>query len=280
MSKIKLVGLDLDGTLINDKKEVSWHTREVIERATKQGVVIVPATGRPFIGIPKEVLSLPVSYAVTANGAGVYRIASRERLYENCIPWEEAYRLLTMLKEYDVMGDCFIDGYGFGEEEKLEHSCQFAMSEETRKYIKATRKTVKDLPEYVKENRCQVEKITMNFKERDGILLWEKEIREEFAKNYTGYAVVKGMPTNLEVTAGTATKGNALLHLGGLLGIKQEEIMACGDSENDLEMLKAVGVGVAMGNAVPEILEAADYVTLTNREDGVAAAIEKFAIGD
>ena len=125
-----------------------------------------------------------------------------------------------------------------------------------------------------------VEKITVNFKEEKGVLLWEKEIRERLSEEFPGYAVVKGIPTNLEITVGGATKGNAILHLGELLGIKREEIMVCGDSQNDMEMIKAAGLGVAMGNAAPEVKEAADYITLTNEEDGVAAAIEKFVLSD
>ena len=125
-----------------------------------------------------------------------------------------------------------------------------------------------------------VEKITVNFKEKDGILLWEKEIRERLSKEFPDCAVVKGVPTNLEITDEQATKGNAILKLGELLGISREEIMVCGDSQNDMEMIKAAGLGVAMGNAMPEVKKAADYITLSNEEDGVAAAIEKFVIGD
>lgn len=279
MNRIKLVALDLDGTLLNEKKELSERNRKALERAASQGVIIVPATGRPLCGLQKAVLSLPAAYALTANGAAVYKLDTRERIYERCIPWEEALRLVRMIREYDVMGDCFIDGYGYGEEDRLCHVDQYAMSEEIRAYIKASRKWVSNLPDYIEKRRCKVEKMTVNFKEKDGVLLWEQEIRERMKKEFPDYEVVKGVPTNLEITVKAATKGLALLHLGELLGIKREEIMACGDSQNDVEMIKAAGLGVAMGNATPEALEAADYVTLTNDEDGVAAVMEKLVIG-
>lgn len=278
MSKIKLIGLDLDGTLFDEEKRLSERNRQAIERAVKAGAVVLPATGRPFTGLQDSVLSLPVSYALTANGAAVYRIADKKRIYEACIEWEEAVRILSMLQEYDVMGDSFIDGYGYGEEGRLLHSDLYAMPQVVRDYIKATRRQVKNLIAYIQENKCRVEKITVNFKEEKGILLWEREILERMAKEFSEYAVVKGMPTNLEITAGNATKGNAILHFGELLGIGREEIMACGDSQNDIEMIKKAGLGVAMGNAVEEVKEIADYVTLTNEEDGVAAAIEKFVL--
>lgn len=280
MGKIKLIGLDLDGTLLNDKKELSGRNRKAIERAAAQGVFIVPATGRPLVGLQAPVLSLPVKYALTANGAAVYKLTTKRRIYAAGIPREKALAILSMLQEYDVMEDCFMDGHGYGEKEKLLQSDLYAMPEVVRAYIKATRKQVENLSEYIRENDCMVEKITVNFKEKDGTLLWEKEIRERLSKEFPDCAVVKGVPTNLEITGEQATKGNAILKLGELLGISREEIMVCGDSQNDMEMIKAAGLGVAMGNAMPEVKKAADYITLSNEEDGVAAAIEKFVIGD
>ena len=86
------------------------------------------------------------------------------------------------------------------------------------------------------------------------------------------------MYNNLEINAEEATKGNALLWLADYLGIPREETMAFGDGENDISMLKAAGIGVAMGNASDQIKEAADEVTLTNDQDGVAAAIRNWVL--
>ena len=86
------------------------------------------------------------------------------------------------------------------------------------------------------------------------------------------------MGTNLEINAPGVNKGMGLIQLGRLLGIEREEIMACGDGNNDLMMLKEVGFGVAMANGADEVKEVADYITLSNEEDGVAAAIEKFVL--
>lgn len=280
MSNIKLIALDLDGTLFNDKKQLSDRNRQAIERAAKQGVIILPATGRPFAGLQESILSLPVSYALTANGAAIYRIADKKRVYDACFSWEEALRIIVMLQEYDVMEDCFIDGFGYSEKKKLADSDSYAMPEVVRAYIQATRRQVENLPVYIREKQCKIEKITVNFKEKDGILQWEKEIKERLQKEFPDCSVVKGIPTNQEITRGDADKGTGILKFGELLGIKQEEIMACGDSQNDLAMIKAAGLGVAMGNSTEEVKKAADYITLTNEEDGVAAAIEKFVIGE
>ena len=91
-------------------------------------------------------------------------------------------------------------------------------------------------------------------------------------------AVTSAMSLNIEINKKSADKGNGLIALGKILGIQKEEIMACGDASNDLAMMQKVGFVVAMGNAEPEIKAAADYVTLTNEENGVAYAIRKFAL--
>lgn len=132
MSKIKLIGLDLDGTLFDNQKQLSERNRQAIEAAVKQGAVILPATGRPIAGLPEVILSLPVSYALTANGAAIYRLSDRKRIYEACFSWEEAEKVVRMLQEYEVMEDCFIDGHGYSEEAKLSRNEEYCMSEVVR----------------------------------------------------------------------------------------------------------------------------------------------------
>ena len=91
-------------------------------------------------------------------------------------------------------------------------------------------------------------------------------------------SISDSMRTNLEINAPGVNKGMGLIQLGRLHGIEREEIMACGDGTNDLMMLKEVGFGVAMANGADEVKEVADYITMSNEEDGVAAAIEKFVL--
>ncbi|MEG1459329.1 MAG: HAD-IIB family hydrolase, partial [Acetivibrio sp.] len=147
-----------------------------------------------------------------------------------------------------------------------------------REYILKTRTTVENLSVFLKERQQNIQKMTINFRREEDGSLYGKEGVEKILSEYKELAVVSGMATNLEVTNARATKGNGLLILGELFGIKKEEIMACGDSGNDREMLKAVGLGVAMENSTNEVLEIADYITKSNEEDGVAHAIEKFVL--
>jgi len=102
---------------------------------------------------------------------------------------------------------------------------------------------------------------------------WEELARHEDLE------LVGSLRYNIEVNAAGVNKGTGLVNLGSRLGIKREEIMAFGDGDNDTVMLKEVGFGVAMANGEPQVKEAADYITLSNEEDGVAQAIERFVLG-
>ena len=107
----------------------------------------------------------------------------------------------------------------------------------------------------------------------------EKNVaNEELKETVENVEVTGALSNNIEVNANGIHKGNALLRLGELLGIERKEIMAFGDGKNDRKMLETVGIGVAMANSVPEVLEAADMVTVSNDDDGVAKVIEQYVL--
>ena len=99
--KIRMVGLDLDGTVFNNNKEITTHTRSVLKEAIHQGCIVLPATGRPEIGLPGAFLEIPgVEYALTSNGARIIRIPSGETVYEELIPWEAALQVIEVMKQW------------------------------------------------------------------------------------------------------------------------------------------------------------------------------------
>lgn len=278
---IKLIGLDLDGTVFDDEKRISKRTMSAIKKAIEQGIFIVPATGRPIIGVPNELMTLDgIKYVLTANGAAIYQLNPKQCIYHDCLEESVCAEIITALDKFDVMTDVFIDGMGYVQKDKQEQHMDYSMPKVIREYILATRKAVPNLKAFVIENKTPVEKLTVNFKTNsDGSLCYKEEVIEEL-KKFPQLAVVSGVTTNIEITKKTATKGNALLALGRQLGIEKEQIMACGDSGNDREMLEQVGFGVAMGNAAEDVKEAADYITKSNEEDGVAYVIEQFALSE
>jgi Cof subfamily protein (haloacid dehalogenase superfamily) len=132
---------------------------------------------------------------------------------------------------------------------------------------------VENVKATVIEMNSPVDKVNGQFRNAE-----DKKKSYELLNKVSGVVIVSSLGSNWEINAEGTDKGTAMLKLGELLGIRREEIMACGDGMNDIAMLKAVGLGVAMENAEPEVREAADYITTSNDEDGVAKAIEKFVL--
>ncbi len=270
---IKLVGLDIDGTLLNSHGQITPHTREVIVKCIESGCRVIPATGRPLLGIPDAFLQIPgVEYAVTANGASVVRVDSGEFILKYWLSREmveQAFRKTAGL--YRVF-DVFTEGSGYSQAENLAVAEEWA-PRNMAAYMRKSRRPVEDIEEFISQQQG-FEKCTMFFMSEE-----KRQKAREVLGQMGCFEVVASESNNLEISAKGVHKGIALLGLGELLGLEKNQVMACGDSENDLEMLRAVGLGVAMANAALEIRSQADVVTASNDEDGVALALERFVLG-
>jgi hypothetical protein len=272
MKKIKLIAVDMDGTLLNSKKECSKRTMETLKKAVEQGVFLVPATGRAINGFPHVLDELNLQYGIFCNGASCYQIQKKELIAKTHFTLDETLKLLEIAEKYSASHDVYADGWGYCEARYLDHFEEYASDVHIEQLIKNTRKRLDgSLQEFLIEHQMTVEKINMFFKD---VADREKAIREFEATGLT--QPVCSLFNNLEMGKLGVSKGTALLQIGEVLGIAPEEMMACGDAGNDLSMIKAAGIGVAMGNAMEEIKAVADYVTDTNDNDGVAKAIEKF----
>ena len=275
MKKIKMIGLDLDGTLLNDKKELTSHTREILTRAIDQGVTVLVATGRPVTGIPEVLRNFSgMRYALTSNGGRILDLQEDKILYANMLSYEMGAAILKIFGDYDTFKEIYFDGRGFVQADELLKVGEYLQNPAMADYIRTTRKGITSLWEKMEEmNGHEMDKIHALFKNQDERLEAKRRIME-----LGDLSISDSMGTNLEINAPGVNKGMGLIQLGRLLGIEREEIMACGDGNNDLMMLKEVGFGVAMANGADEVKEVADYITLSNEEDGVAAAIEKFVL--
>lgn len=272
--KIKMVGIDLDGTLLTTEKKITPYTKSVLKKALAQGVIVLVSTGRPLTAIPKEALDISgMKYAVTTNGARVMDIEKNETIYESTLKVEEALQLLEVMCEYDPILEIFIDGVSYSKKVTQEKAQEYLKDPHVIEYFMTTRIHVEDLKEMLRDNPATVEKVHGIFRNHE-----EAQAVYDGLKKIPNVVVVSSFGNNWEINKEGTDKGKALLRLGESLGIKREEIMACGDSMNDYEMIKAVGLGVAMANADEEIKMIADYITESNDEDGVAKAIERFAL--
>ena len=275
MNRIKMIGLDLDGTLLNEKKELTDHTRKVLEEAIRQGTVVVVATGRPVTGVPKELLEFPgMRYVLTSNGGRILDQKENRLLYDCPVPYETGVRILKIFEDYDTLKEIYFDGRGYVRQEELLRVERYITNPAMAEYIRSTRRGIPDLWEKMREMEGHgLDKV-------HGLFADLKE-REEAAKRIEelgNLEITASLGRNLEINAPGVDKGKGLLRLGEILGIRREEIMACGDGGNDLAMIRAAGLGVAMANAAEDVRQAADYITLSNEEEGVARAIEKFVL--
>lgn len=273
--RIRMIGLDMDGTLLTTEKELTEHTRGVLREAIDRGVVVLPATGRPLAGIPEEVLKFPgVRYAVASNGARIVDLKESRVLYEDLVPYETGRRVLEICSRYDSMLEIYYDGVGYAEEEKLKHLDEYVPRLPMARYIASSRRPVADVRSMHEERKAPTDKVQALFRTTEEC----KKAWKEVEKEIPDIEITGALSNNIEVNAKGVNKGRGLMILGELLGIRREEIMAVGDGSNDIVMLREAGLGVAMENATDEVKAAADVITLSNDQEGAAAAIEKYVL--
>lgn len=279
MKDIKLVALDLDGTLFDNSSRISERNLTAIRSITDKGIHVVISTGRPFEGIPfDQIKGTGINYAITANGSGIYEISTGKCLYENAMNEELVTPILNFLLTRDIHMDAFIGGKGYTPVQCVETAQKLTVPSSIKNYIITTRTRLDNILQFIHENQLKVQKMTLNFyPAADGTLIDRETVRKFLVSN-PSITTVCGGYNNLEFTRADANKGVGLRKLAEILGVNPDATMAIGDTENDLAIIEAAGIGVAMGNATDAVKARADYVTTTNTKDGVAAAIEHFIL--
>ena len=272
---IKLILLDLDGTLLRSDKTLSEENLRALEETAALGIEIVPASGRICSVMPEAVRALPfVRYAVGANGAEVYDMQEQQLLHRADIPLSLAQRVYDYLDTLPVIYDCYLDGVGYIDNAHFARLDEFITDPVVNRMVRSLRTPVESFRDFITARDHPLQKIQMYFKDLD------RRDRERAKLNslFPELTATSSLYNNIEMNIQSATKGAALRFLCRHLGLRREEVMAFGDMGNDLSMIQAAGLGVAMGNAHPQLLAAADYVTDTNDNDGVAKALEKLIL--
>ena len=277
MKEIKLIALDLDGTLFDNSGQISPANKIEIENAVKKGIAVVISTGRPFSGLPfEQIKDTGIKYAITTNGSALYEIETGKCLFEAALDDAVVIPIINYIMTKDIHADAFCGGRGYTSEKTLSARSKLDVPESLLKYIINTREVVPDLAAYIKNKNLHVQKMTLNsHKDADGRLVDREDVKAFLMAN-PDINVVCGGYNNLEFTAAGVDKGMGLKKLAELLSIPMESTMAIGDTENDLSIIQAAAVGVAMGNATEEVKKAAAYITDSNTENGVAHAIAHY----
>lgn len=275
MPDIRLIALDLDGTLLNSDKQLTQQNAQALACAAARGIEIVPTTGRFFSGMPEIIRSLPyLHYAITINGAAVYDVRQDADIARAEIPLPLAVEIMRYLDTLPVIYDCYMNNWGWMTRAMQLRADAFAPDEHYLRMIRNLRTPVDDLKSYLLETGRDVQKIQLFLTDPALRLTLLRQLGGQFE----GLCVSSSVPNNIEINSTDANKGEALRKLAAHLGLDISRTMAIGDGLNDLSMLRAAGVGVAMENACPEAKQAADYVTGSCDESGVAAAIRRFCL--
>lgn len=273
---IKLIAVDLDGTLLRqDHITLSPANREALTRAAAQGIEIVVATGRSLAAIAPQVMALPfLRYFITCNGS---MITDRAGNILRAAPLPLA-TALEILEHLTAMGGFAVQLYA---DQKMyishadwEMRDTFHLPMFHLKALFSDEESIVDsLCERARRPGSHLEKINLPYLEPEQKVEIKAWLAERCGERVRA---VSTMPCNLELTDRDGTKGAALTALCDILHIPAAQAMALGDADNDIGMLQAAGVGIAMGNADTAVQSAADFVTLSNEEDGVAHALQMF----
>jgi hypothetical protein len=271
LDKISILAYDMDDTLLDGHGKLSEGNRVAIMRAMEKGYHVVIATGRVLAALPKDVVAVEgVQYAITSNGARITDLHTGKILFENLITPEGIDAIDDYLHDEDVMLEIFFDDAVYADKKDLTHLADFGRtSEKSQEYVLTTRKPVDDLRGLLEANKDRMENINLIMADNEKRLRWLAEL-----KRVPGLTVCSSTPNNIEIGGLNTSKADALEELAAYLGTDRSGIMAFGDSSNDEQMVVRAGVGVAMGNSVPELLDVADYIAPTNEDDGVAYTLE------
>jgi Cof subfamily protein (haloacid dehalogenase superfamily) len=267
---IKLIAIDMDGTLLNHKHEITPAVKQAIGAAREKGVYVALATGRPFIGIQRYLLELDLlqegQYCVTNNGALVQRTANGECVSEITLGFDDYLYFEAMARQIDVHFHALtfdtlytanpdISRYTVFEAHLTGMPLKFRRVDEMDKTLRFPKVMMIDEPAVLDRAISRIPKDAFN-----------------------RYTIMKSAEYYLELLRKEANKGVGVKALADYLHLSANEVMAIGDQENDLAMIEYAGTGVAMGNAIDQLKAISQFVTKTNMEDGVAVAIQKLVL--
>ncbi len=267
--RYKLLALDIDGTLTNSNKIITTRTRNILIQLQKQGVKIALASGRPTYGVlplAKELkLDVYGGYILSFNGGYVQDVGSQKVIYQDLLDENAPGILYPLAKD----NNCNILSY---EEDSI--ITETPDDPYVLKEAFITKMKVKQIDSFTGYIDFPIPKCLI-VQEEGHLAGVEKIIASALGERFN---VFRSEPYFLEIMPKSIDKAYSLSMLAGHLNLEPKDIMACGDSYNDLSMLKYAGLGVAMKNARDIVKQAADYITLSNDEDGIAHAIESLGL--
>lgn len=271
---IKLIALDLDGTTLNSNRKISDDTMRDLQEAHDRGYKVVIATGRNYEALPSWIKDIEFfDYIITSNGAQIRNLVDDGIEHESHICPHKVEELHEFLYDSQYMVEIFTGGKGYIGSKDFHDIKRGDIPYRLIEYVVRTRNPVDNIFSFMMENKNRIENVNIfaeNFEKKK--ILMDKMMQIEDVN------VTTSMAENVEIGGKNATKAKAIEVLGDMLGIDKKQVIAMGDSHNDIEMIKFAAIGVAMGNAEEDVKKSADYVTDTNDENGVGKALRAFSL--
>ncbi|MFW6007126.1 MAG: Cof-type HAD-IIB family hydrolase [Halanaerobiales bacterium] len=259
----KLLALDLDGTLLNEKSKLTQTSIEIINKIKQQGVKVIIATGRMLISALPYVKKLNLKGPViTYNGAYVKDISTEKVLYHKPVCEKLAVEIIRECKDKDLHLNFYLDDKLYVEEDNYL----------SRGYERSSGVTAHKVSSFEKFRGKDPTKLLIIEEDREKHQYLLKYFIDKYSKSLE---IAESKSNYIEFMAKGVSKGKALKYITEKYSLKPKEVIAIGDSWNDLSMLSWAGVGIAMGNASDDIKKQADMVALSRKQDGVTRILTK-----
>ena len=268
--KIKLLALDLDGTTLRSNNTISEKVKEAIKKAVDSGIEVVAASGRPYHSMPEYILNFNgLNYFIASNGANVYKNRG-EKIHSELLCESDVIKFLKITQKYDLILEAFIDGLTYTDSRFMNDPIKYGCSQAYVSYVKASHGCIDDMRQFIFDNRDRFDSIEIVCTDK----LLRAQLRDIISKNIPDFYITSSSKNFIELMAKNATKAKGVEFLCNHLGINPEECCACGNADNDVDMIGFVGLGVAVKNASLNCIEKAKIIVADNNSDGVAQLVD------
>lgn len=268
---IKCIALDLDRTTLNVQGKLSKANEEAIRKAVAKGIHVCIASGRAFDTLPQDVVSIPgIEYAITSNGAAVYRIQDKQCLRSYVLTEQSVKKILELTKDFPVTYEGFIRGTAYAAKEYIEDPVKFGATEHAVAYVQSTRHLQDDIVSFLKQHDDELDSMDIVVKDE----AQKQKVIEVLKAEVEDIYITSSISQLVEISYKDAGKRSGVKFITEYLGLNPKQVAAFGDADNDIDMLEYAGCGIAMENASNGLLAVADAVTLHHDRDGVAYALK------
>ena len=274
MTEYRLAALDMDGTLLNSDHETTPYTRAVIARAAAAGKIVALSTGRALSELWAHLRTIPgIAYVIGESGACIYDVRQDRIRHRIALDDGAVDAIFTAAEGMDVTVQCFIDNQSYmtGESDAAmaaHHVTEFAAA------FRAGSVFIEDAAALCRASQGRVSKVNLYFADAEERSRYPERIRSLCV------AIKDSVGIGWEISPPQADKAKGLIFLCDHLGLSPNQVMAVGDGGNDLDIMAAAGLSVAMGNAIDAVKAMADATTDDCDHDGAAKAIERYMLSE